>query len=95
MIIRIVKMTFHPDMVDDFLGVFNEMNQQIKDMPGCLGLTLLRDKDNETTFFTYSTWEDEAALEAYRHTPFFHGIWGKAKQGFSDKPAAWSLEEVF
>ena len=95
MIIRIVKMTFQPDRVDDFLGVFNEMQEQIKQMPGCSSLTLLRDTRNENTFFTHSIWDSAEALDVYRHSDFFKDVWGRAKQGFADKPAAWSLEEVF
>jgi quinol monooxygenase YgiN len=94
MINRIVKLTFQPDRVDDFLGVFNEMQDIIRNSPGCTGLTLLRDKHRNNIFFTYSTWDDEASLEAYRRSETFSDIWARAKIGFSDKPEAWTVEEA-
>ncbi|MDX2003391.1 MAG: antibiotic biosynthesis monooxygenase family protein [Chitinophagales bacterium] len=93
MIVRIVKLTFQPDRVDDFLGIFNEMKELISSSPGCLSLTLLRDKGRNNIFFTYSTWEDEASLEAYRQSETFSDVWSKAKVAFSDKPEAWTLQE--
>ena len=93
MITRIVKLTFQPDRVEDFLGVFNEMRDQIQGSPGCSGLQLLRDKDRNNIFFTYSHWDNEASLDAYRQSELFSDVWGRAKIGFADKPEAWTVEE--
>jgi hypothetical protein len=54
----------------------------------------LRDKHNTNRFFTYSIWSDETALENYRHSEVFKGIWAKTKILFNEKPEAWSMEVV-
>lgn len=94
MIVRIVKLTFRPDAVDDFLGVFNGVKDRIEDVDGCRKLVLYRDSKLENVFFTYSEWDDEEALDAYRHSELFEQVWGKAKAHFDGKPEAWSLMGV-
>jgi quinol monooxygenase YgiN len=39
---------------------------------------------------TYSHWEDEGALNAYRSSELFSNLWAKIKPKFSKKPEAWS-----
>ena len=52
MIIRIVKMTFKPEMVSEFLMVFEANKKLIAGSEGCIFLELLNDKNNENTYFT-------------------------------------------
>lgn len=94
MITRIVKLTFRPDSVDDFIGVFNGMKERIESFEGCQKLTLFRHAKQENVFFTYSEWDSEEALEAYRHSELFEQVWGRAKMYFDDKPEAWTLLAV-
>jgi quinol monooxygenase YgiN len=92
MIKRIVKMTFRPEEVANFLEIFDESSPGIRAFDGCRHLELWRSKDPRHVFFTYSFWEDEAALEAYRNSGLFRRTWQRTKQLFSDRPEAWSFE---
>lgn len=92
--IRIVKMTFQPDRADEFIGMFNEMKAGIAAFEGCEKVELYRDKKLPNVFFTYSIWEDENYLNAYRTSEFFQNNWTRTKQFFADKPEAWSVEDV-
>jgi heme-degrading monooxygenase HmoA len=91
MIVRIVKLTFRPDSVDDFVGIFNGYKARIASVPGCKKLYLYRDSKLENVYFTYSEWESEEAIEAYRNSELFEQVWGRAKTYFCGKPEAWSL----
>jgi quinol monooxygenase YgiN len=94
MIVRIVKMTFQPDKIDDFLETFRLQKEHIKNFEGCTHLDLLRDKNNPNIFFTYSLWQSEKYLESYRDSEFFRGIWGRVKTLFADKPEAWTTQKM-
>lgn len=92
MIIRIVKMTFQPDRVDDFLGIFNKVKENIAAFNGCRDLQLWEDTISDNVFFTYSEWIDMDALNTYRTSELFKNTWNQTKALFSDKPEAWSLQ---
>lgn len=93
MLIRVVRMTFRPEEVDDFLLLFDETKERIRHFDGCTHLELLRDYNDPCIYNTYSKWEDEAALNKYRNSPLFAEVWKKTKAKFSDKPLAFSLKE--
>ncbi len=93
MIIRIVKMTFEPEQVPQFLEVFNESKELIREQSGCSHLELLRDKNSPNVFFTYSYWDDETDLQNYRNSTLFKEVWAKTKILFAAKAEAWSLEQ--
>ena len=90
-LIRIVKMTFREDAVDTFRRIFDERKEKIAGFPGCSRLELLNDKN---IFFTYSIWEDEAALEQYRTSELFQSTWSLTKKLFAVKAEAWSVRKV-
>ena len=92
MIRRIVKMTFQEDQVSTFQAIFAESKEKIRAFPGCEHLELLRCTKPANIFFTYSYWQDEERLNAYRHSELFQKTWAKTKVLFSDKPEAWSTE---
>lgn len=92
MLKRIVKMEFKAENVEEFLQNFNANKTKIRNFSGCNHLELLRDRHNTSRFFTYSYWEDETALENYRNSDLFKGVWAKTKVLFTEKPEAWSLE---
>lgn len=94
MLKRIVKMTFHEEAVPDFLEIFEEVEPHIRAREGCHHLELWRSKNKPNVLFTYSFWENESALEAYRNSPFFEKTWRKTKALFSERAEAWSLETV-
>ena len=93
MITRIVRMEFQPDKIEEFLAVFNSAKQQIRHFPGVHHLELHRDAKLPHVFYTYSIWEGEEALEAYRNSPLFQSVWEKTKVLFAGKPLAYSLKK--
>jgi len=94
MFIRIVKMSFENDKIDVFLKNFNSNKEKIRNFEGCNSLKLLRDKNNPNIFFTYSYWQSEKYLEAYKNSELFKSVWGKTKILFNNKPEAWSVDIV-
>jgi heme oxygenase (mycobilin-producing) len=91
MIIRIVKMTFEPDSVQNFLEIFNSSKQLIRNFEGCTHLELLNDVNSKNTFFTYSYWKSEVHLNNYRNSALFENVWTETKKLFLSKPEAWSV----
>ena len=91
MITRIVKLTFEPKKVKEFIKIFNDSKQHIRNFEGCKHLELLYDVNDPHVFFTHSYWESEDDLERYRNSELFKGTWEKTKLLFGDKPKAWSL----
>jgi (4S)-4-hydroxy-5-phosphonooxypentane-2,3-dione isomerase len=94
MFVRIVKMVFLEDKVGDFLLNFNNVKEQIRNVPGCRFLELYRDKDNPQVFFTYSYWEREEDLENYRASALFKSVWADTKPLFAEKAEAWSVDKL-
>ncbi len=91
MIIRIVRMTFHENNIEQFQEVFNESKPYILQMNGCTHLELWRDIHEPNVFVTYSHWISEDALNAYRSTEFFKQVWKRTKALFNAKPEAYSV----
>ncbi len=87
-------MTFREEAVPDFLENFHQHKAQIRSFPGCERLLLLNDVNQSNVYFTYSWWQGEEDLEAYRHSDLFKGVWAFTKQLFADKPQAWSTQEI-
>lgn len=94
MLLRIVKMTFRPECVNDFTAVFQERKELIASFEGCSGVDLLRDIANPNIFFTYSKWDSETHLNNYRDSELFGEVWITVKRWFGDKPEAWSVERI-
>lgn len=87
-------MTFKEEATGIFLEFFKSRKQQIRNFPGCHHLELWRDKQHPNVYFTYSHWENEAALDHYRYSEFFKQTWSFTKQHFSAKAEAFSIEQV-
>lgn len=94
MIIRIVRMTFQPEKVEEFLEIFRSSKDRIRSSQGCVYLELWRDADMPNVFLTHSHWEDASDLERYRHSELFISTWAKTKPLFADKPMAFSVERT-
>jgi len=90
MVIRIVRMTFQPASVQDFLAFFQEIYPVIRQMPGCRHLVLWQDVENPSVFSTYSHWETAEDLERYRQSEYFRRTWAQTKTLFAAPPQAWS-----
>ncbi len=94
MIIRLVKMSFKPEEVDNFLSFFETVKSKIRAREGCTHLALWQQKNQPNVLFTFSLWENESALESYRHSDLFKETWALTKIKFNGQPEAWSVEQL-
>lgn len=94
MIIRIVKMTFKEESIQDFLALFETIKDKILSSDGCSHLELLKDEKEDNIYFTYSHWATLDHLDDYRNSELFDEIWPKVKAMFSAQPQAHSLYNV-
>lgn len=94
MLVRIVRMTFRPEAVADFLENFETHKNSIRNFPGCSHLELWRDFSEKNIFITYSYWESEEALNKYRDSELFKSVWSFTKSLFSEKPQAFSSKKL-
>ena len=92
MIDRIVQMTFRPEEVNAFRTLFEQHKQAIRNQPGCKRLRLVQDIHDQCVFFTYSRWESEQHLDAYRRSDTFGVVWPETKSKFAKNPRAWSVQ---
>lgn len=93
-LIRLVRMTFHPDRLDAFLSLFDEVAPHIRAFPGCLHLELWQDARYPGVVQTYSHWRDAAALKAYRESTLFEATWARTRTLFAAPPRAWSMVRI-
>ena len=95
MIVRIVKMQFKPEEVNNFKQLFDDRKEKIRNFPGCQHLELLQGvAGNNATFFTYSYWESEKDLDNYRYSELFADTWKLTKQMFSQRAEAISTHKL-
>ncbi|WP_303310871.1 putative quinol monooxygenase [Hymenobacter sp. BT730] len=94
MLIRIVRMSFQAEAVAAFQTIFQNSEEAIRSMPGCLYLELWQDADAPHIFCTHSHWESAAALDAYRKSELFGQVWPATKRLFSAPPMAFSVRHV-
>ncbi|MBL6448371.1 antibiotic biosynthesis monooxygenase [Fulvivirga sp. 29W222] len=94
MLIRIVRMTFREEEVENFLKIFNASKHKIRSFSGCNHLELHKDYNKDNIYVTYSHWDNENALNNYRHSDLFKSVWTDTKALFADKPVAYSHREV-
>jgi hypothetical protein len=94
MMIRIVKLSFHQEHIETFKAIFADSKEKIVAMKGCHKVELLQDINNLNQFFTYSWWDSQEDLNAYRESELFKGVWQSTKILFNDKPYAWSTKKI-
>ena len=90
MLIRIVRLTFAPETVAEFLDQFDRTAPEIRQFPGCRHLELWRDADAPHVCTTYSHWDDAEALDRYRSSSLFKATWAAVTPLFDDRPEAHS-----
>ncbi|RMF56338.1 MAG: antibiotic biosynthesis monooxygenase [Bacteroidetes bacterium] len=90
MLIRLVRMTFRPDRLADFLRLFDETAPHIRAAPGCLHLELWQDLRYSNILTTHSHWASEEDLEAYRDSALFRATWARTRPLFAAPPQAFS-----
>ncbi len=92
MIKRIVKLELQADKIDDFQAIFAESKMKILAREGCFHVELLRSMSPDNVFFTFSLWETEDALNAYRHSEMFKDVWPRTKACLANPAEAWSTQ---
>ena len=93
-LIRVVRMKFRADAVEDFRALFSERKSTIASFDGCTHLELWQDANDPTVFCTYSHWASEAHLDHYRFSDFFKNTWTRTRALFAEKATAWSAVRV-
>ena len=93
MIIRIVRMHFTDEGVEEFLAIFRANQQAIRNFPGCSHLELLKDIEDPTVYSTLSHWDAQSSLDKYRQSELFGNVWGRVKPLFAERTQAFSLEK--
>ncbi|HRJ28124.1 MAG TPA: antibiotic biosynthesis monooxygenase [Cyclobacteriaceae bacterium] len=91
MLIRIVRMHFTEAGVEEFLQIFDQHKEAIRNVDGCTHLQLLKDINNPNTYTTLSYWRDEESLNRYRKSELFGRVWGQVKTLFAERSQAFSL----
>ncbi|TGE25345.1 antibiotic biosynthesis monooxygenase [Hymenobacter aquaticus] len=91
MLTRIVRMTFQPEKVADFLAIFQDSENKIRNMPGCRHLELWQDADLPHVYCTHSRWDSATDLNNYRHSALFGQVWPATKALFAAPPLAFSV----
>ncbi|WP_324671627.1 antibiotic biosynthesis monooxygenase family protein [Hymenobacter sp. GOD-10R] len=94
MIQRVVRMTFRPDAVAEFLRLFEASQDRIRQAHGCRHLELWQDAEQPTIFCTYSHWDSVAVLDQYRCSTLFGEVWPATKALFMAPPLAFSVQHV-
>ncbi len=84
-------MEFEPEKLGEFHEIFDATKHLIRAFPGCLHLELHQDARHPEVRYTFSMWESEEALNAYRASELFGSVWPKTKTLFKGKPLAYSL----
>ena len=91
MLVRIVRMHFREDKVEDFKKMFHQTYSRIRNFEGCRFLELYQDEKDATVFFTISKWDHADNLNTYRHSDLFRETWTITKSYFAGPPQAHSL----
>jgi heme-degrading monooxygenase HmoA len=95
MIVRLVKMEFKKECIEDFKALFEEKKEHIRSFPGCQYLELLQGTEAKNNIFTtYSYWESLEDLNNYRYSDLFKETWLATKKMFSKKPEAISFNKL-
>lgn len=91
---RIVRLSFMPEKINEFIDIFESSKTLIRHFKGCKHLALKKDFHNTNVYYTYSVWENQQALDAYRDSELFKTTWAKTKILFDNKPFAFSLVDT-
>ena len=94
MITRIVRMVFIKEKTQEFEAIFEESKLKIRAREGCQYLSLHRDHHLANVYYTVSKWNSQEDLDAYRHSDLFRTTWAKTKALFTEKPSAYSLDQL-
>jgi heme-degrading monooxygenase HmoA len=92
-LVRTVRLTIRPDLVQAFIDLFRNVAPEIRSMPGCRHLEIWQDQRYPNIFCTMSRWDSVEDLEAYRSSSLFKETWQVARTHFAAPPQAFSYHE--
>lgn len=97
MIAVFVTVKVKPERLDDFLEAIEEdARGSREDEPGCLRFDVLRDAEDQNTFYFYEIYRDAEAQKAHRTMPHYQG-WLAIRDGggLQEPPKIVSTTTVF
>jgi quinol monooxygenase YgiN len=92
--IRVVRMHFKQEHIEDFKQLFESRKELIRNFEGCTYLELWQDEADASIFYTYSIWKQSSDLECYRMSDLFQDTWSCVKKWFHDSPKAFSANKL-
>jgi autoinducer 2-degrading protein len=92
---RLVRMSFKSEEISQFLLVFEESKDKIRNFPGCLALNLIEDCFDKSIIYTSSIWRSLDDLENYRNSELFIDTWRKTKIHFKEKAQVQSFNVIY
>ena len=94
MIIRIVELSIQKDKFSFAKKLLADVAPKVRSSPGCSHLRILLDVHNSQRITTYSHWNTEADLNAYRKSDIFINFWTDVKPLFAASARAWTSETL-
>lgn len=92
MIVRLVKLYFRKEEIENAKMVFAGISEKVRAQPGCSFLEINQTLHKPHIFFTHSHWISEEDLNNYRHSEYFKEVWGSLKPLFGQPAEAWSTK---
>jgi len=92
---RLVRMSFQTDRISDFMEVFEDSKEKIRNFPGCLALNLIVDFEDSSIIYTSSIWRAIEDLENYRNSELFIQTWRKTKIHFKEKAKTSTFNVIY
>ena len=90
-----VKVRVRPDQHERFLAaVETDALGSERDEPGCLRFNVLRDSEDENTYYFYEVYENDAAVKAHRTMPHY-ATWQTAIDTLDGAAEITRLDSVF
>ncbi len=94
MIIRIVELEINLEEMESAELLLIEVAPKVRGMAGCSYLEIIQDVHKLSRVTTYSHWDSEEDLNAYRDSEVFLTFWNSIKPMFQSKARAWSSERL-
>ena len=90
-----VKVRIKPEQRQRFLKAIEvDALGSEQDEPGCLRFNVLRDAQDDTVYYFYEIYKDQAALDAHRAAPHY-AVWQAAADTLAGPPEITRSEPVF
>ena len=80
------------DATAEFESIFADHRNKLIERTGCQSISLLRDHEHRHQYMTVSVWANPIALEEYRRSDLFAGVWAKVKPVLADKTQVQNLQ---